>query len=125
MISYRDKTFCTANECLNFNNCPDAFTPGIEFLASEQFLPVAFYAKPQALGCFKSPNQQQGLILGKWKQPKSKQSAIKLYGDRFDPEHCIRTIKSEGRQKGAIWQCGNRNGKGHRGLYCTKHAACA
>lgn len=117
MISFRDKTFCRATECANWSNCRDAYTEGVEFLATESHLPVLFYSNPRALKCYRPAidSDESVVIIG---QPKTRKAAAALYGADFDPTRCIRAVEGQG----TFWQCGHKAGKGSRGLYCGRHS---
>ncbi len=57
MICYRDMTFCTADECLNFKSCPRALTDevyadAVSWWGSENAPPIAQFSDPSQLDCY-------------------------------------------------------------------------
>lgn len=115
MTSYRDKTFCTATECRKFVTCADALTEFVKYSAEQAGLPVATFGNPGKLTCYRPHVQDSNPVA---RSPKTKVAAKKLYGTGFVPENCIHIVV----ENSNYWQCGHRNGKGNRGLYCGKHA---
>lgn len=63
MLCYRDKSFCEAKHCANFDKCPSAFTDAVKSAAAVWWygkplpfdyneVPVALYVEPEKLKCF-------------------------------------------------------------------------
>jgi hypothetical protein len=57
MICYRDKTFCRGNGCLKFNECPRAATKEVIEAAARCGMLISYYAEPEKLPCYASPNK--------------------------------------------------------------------
>jgi len=57
MISYQDRTFCSAKECSKFSTCGRALTDEVIEKANEWWgrlpgVPIARFTKPQKLECY-------------------------------------------------------------------------
>jgi hypothetical protein len=52
MMCYRDKTFCTAEECQSFTKCSRALTEDVQRKAEAAGLLIARFADPKELDCY-------------------------------------------------------------------------
>lgn len=52
MISYQNRTFCTAQDCVKHSTCERFLTPEIKAAAQAARLPLAHFANPHFLPCF-------------------------------------------------------------------------
>ena len=119
MISYRDKTFCPATECQQFETCPSALTDsvrhGAELWWGKPGAPISVFDRPKALKCYRGDEAKEEETP---KQPKTLLGLKRFFGATFDPKICGKIITD---QSGTPYQCGHPNGKGLKGLWCTRH----
>lgn len=58
MLTYLDRTFCNAEECLNFSACDRALSQEVRDRAAQWWgtgnAPIAFYGEPKSLPCFRT-----------------------------------------------------------------------
>lgn len=52
-MSYQDRTFCGAKECLHFSKCDRALTVKVQTMASAQNLFISQFTDPTKLYCYK------------------------------------------------------------------------
>ena len=56
MLCYKDKTFCTAKNCVNFNDCDRALTEMVRADAQRWWgtteAPIATFSEPETLDCY-------------------------------------------------------------------------
>jgi hypothetical protein len=111
------RCYCDAEECRKFSTCPVALRPEVRLFAEVVREEVRLYSAPHAMKCYEPAHVVRPLALP-IAQPKSRKAAAALYGSDFDPSRCIRAIVG----LMSHWQCGHKNGKGTKGLYCGRHA---
>lgn len=111
------RSYCGAQECLQFAFCSDALRPEVRLLSEVARQEVQLFAAPHAMTCYQPPRVATRLD-SFTKQPRTKKAAASLYGADFDPSRCIKAISG----LSGFWQCGHPNGKGSKGLYCGRHA---
>lgn len=63
MISYQDKTFCTARECSKFNTCGRALTDEVREQARKWWgkpgAPISRFGNPKELKCYDPQDQRK------------------------------------------------------------------
>ena len=63
MISYRDRTYCPAEECKNFHACPRALTDEVKAAAQAWWggpgAPICTFSDPPELDCYEKKSQEQ------------------------------------------------------------------
>ena len=111
------RSYCGAEECLQFAFCSDALRPEVRLLAEIARQEIQLFAAPHAMKCYQPPGVVP-LLDCSTKQPRTKRAASALYESDFDPSRCIRSISG----RSGFWQCGHPNGRGAKGLYCGRHA---
>jgi hypothetical protein len=114
------RSYCSGENCAKAATCHEVARPETRLLASVVNAEILFYLNHKAFTCFQSldlfSNGNEKIFPSR--QPRTTPEANRIYRGDYDPLRCIRAIEG----LGVYWQCGHRNGKGTKGLFCGRHA---